>query len=217
MPARTVGRIRTRAAFRQLQRSRLRGSSGTVRATFVPATPATDAAFPLVGYAIGKRCGNAVTRNALRRRLREAVREAAPNVPVGTYLLRAEPAATIDPGGPAVGRRDPGHAAGRQREVVMTSTTTSSTAVDRPGPASRVAVRILRAYQGASSGKVSPCRFYPSCSNYAVEAFSQHGFWHGLSLTSRRLLRCRPFGPHGVDLVPLPVHHQHQHLGRHQP
>lgn len=72
-----------------------------------------------------------------------------------------------------------------------------------PGRAARTAIALVKAYQGAASGKVSPCRFYPSCSNYAVEAFTEHGFGHGLSLTARRLLRCRPFGAHGVDLVPL--------------
>jgi putative membrane protein insertion efficiency factor len=70
----------------------------------------------------------------------------------------------------------------------------------------RLAVTLLSTYQGAASGRVSPCRFYPSCSSYAVEAFTLHGFWRGLALTTRRLLRCRPFGPHGVDLVPLRVH-----------
>jgi len=77
-----------------------------------------------------------------------------------------------------------------------------------PAPLSlpvRLAVALLAAYQGASSGRVSPCRFYPSCSNYAVEAFTLHGFWRGLALTARRLVRCRPFGPHGVDLVPVQV------------
>jgi uncharacterized protein len=74
------------------------------------------------------------------------------------------------------------------------------------GLAVRAAVRTLELYQGASSGRISPCRFYPSCSNYAIEAFREHGFWHGLTLTARRLVRCRPFGPHGVDLVPIPVH-----------
>lgn len=77
------------------------------------------------------------------------------------------------------------------------------------GPGARAAIGLLRAYQGASSGRISPCRFYPSCSNYSVEAFSEHGFWRGLALTARRLVRCRPFGPHGVDLVPLPVHSHH--------
>jgi putative membrane protein insertion efficiency factor len=70
----------------------------------------------------------------------------------------------------------------------------------------RAATRVLRAYQGASSGRISPCRFYPSCSNYAIDAFAEHGFWTGLVLTAKRLGRCRPFGPHGVDLVPLHVH-----------
>jgi hypothetical protein len=74
-----------------------------------------------------------------------------------------------------------------------------------PTPASRVAIRLVRAYQAAASGRISPCRFYPSCSHYATEAFEVHGFWRGLSLSARRLVRCRPFGPHGVDLVPLPV------------
>jgi len=70
----------------------------------------------------------------------------------------------------------------------------------------RAAVRTLQAYQGATSGRISPCRFYPSCSNYAIDAFAQHGFWQGFLLTAKRLIRCRPFGPHGVDLVPLHVH-----------
>jgi putative membrane protein insertion efficiency factor len=82
---------------------------------------------------------------------------------------------------------------------------------------SRLVVGLIRAYQGAASGRVSPCRFYPSCSSYAAEAFTEHGFWRGLALTTRRLLRCRPFGPHGVDLVPLRVPvptHPHPHHGR---
>jgi uncharacterized protein len=88
----------------------------------------------------------------------------------------------------------------------------------RPSVPVRVAITLVRAYQGAASGRVSPCRFYPSCSNYAVEAFTVHGFWRGLSLSARRLLRCRPLGPHGVDLVPVragqttPTHVEaHQH------
>jgi putative membrane protein insertion efficiency factor len=69
----------------------------------------------------------------------------------------------------------------------------------------RAAVRLLEVYQTAASGRISPCRFYPSCSQYSAEAFSEHGFWRGFALTTRRLVRCRPFGPHGVDLVPIPV------------
>jgi uncharacterized protein len=81
----------------------------------------------------------------------------------------------------------------------------SAQADGRPSPAARAALSMIKVYQGASSGHMSPCRFYPSCSHYAEEAFAEHGFWRGLSLTVRRLVRCRPFGPHGVDLVPLRV------------
>jgi ribonuclease P protein component len=93
VPARTIGRIQTRAAFAQLQRSRARASCGPVRATFVPVAPGVAGIYPQVGYAIGKHCGNAVVRNSLRRRMRESVREVAATLPRGTYLLRVEPAA----------------------------------------------------------------------------------------------------------------------------
>ena len=46
------------------------------------------------------------------------------------------------------------------------------------------------------------CRFYPSCSNYACEAIERHGARRGSWLALRRLLRCHPFSPGGVDLVP---------------
>jgi putative membrane protein insertion efficiency factor len=51
-------------------------------------------------------------------------------------------------------------------------------------------------------GRPSPCRFTPSCSQYAIDALAQHGTARGLWLTVRRLLRCRPFGPSGWDPVP---------------
>jgi putative membrane protein insertion efficiency factor len=84
----------------------------------------------------------------------------------------------------------------------------------QPNAAVGAAVALLRAYQGAASGRISPCRFYPSCSNYSIEAFTTHGFWRGLALSARRLVRCRPFGPHGVDLVPVPVRVHHHEAGR---
>src|SRR5580704_771942 len=57
VPAPTVGRITTRTAFAELQRSRARGSSGPVRAVFVPAQSSAQGVFPQVGYAVGKQCG----------------------------------------------------------------------------------------------------------------------------------------------------------------
>lgn len=63
-------------------------------------------------------------------------------------------------------------------------------------------VAAVRWYQQQAEGRPSPCRFTPSCSCYAVEALESHGAKHGLWLTLRRLLRCRPFGPSGFDPVP---------------
>jgi putative membrane protein insertion efficiency factor len=65
-------------------------------------------------------------------------------------------------------------------------------------------LRAIVAYQRAFEGRPSPCRFFPSCSEYGHEAISVHGPGRGLWLTTRRLIRCRPFGPSGYDPVPLP-------------
>jgi putative membrane protein insertion efficiency factor len=65
-------------------------------------------------------------------------------------------------------------------------------------------VRAVDWYQRAMEGRPSPCRFTPSCSSYAREALTLHGTRRGLWLTTRRLLRCRPFGPSGFDPVPEP-------------
>ena len=46
------------------------------------------------------------------------------------------------------------------------------------------------------------CRFTPTCSAYALEAFTKRGFFVGLGLSVRRILRCNPFGAGGYDPVP---------------
>jgi putative membrane protein insertion efficiency factor len=69
-------------------------------------------------------------------------------------------------------------------------------------PVARLLIVLIRAYQLARLGRVSPCRFTPTCSHYAIEAVTHHGTWHGLGLTIRRLGRCRPGGPSGYDPVP---------------
>jgi putative membrane protein insertion efficiency factor len=52
--------------------------------------------------------------------------------------------------------------------------------------------------------KVMPpvCRFHPSCSRYALEALETHGPWKGSWLAVKRLSRCHPFHPGGLDPVP---------------
>jgi putative membrane protein insertion efficiency factor len=63
----------------------------------------------------------------------------------------------------------------------------------------------VRAYQLLVSPTLGQtCRFYPSCSAYAVQALQQHGALRGTWLTARMLLRCHPWNPGGVDHVPAP-------------
>ena len=45
------------------------------------------------------------------------------------------------------------------------------------------------------------CRFYPTCSNYAIEAISTYGAFKGCFMAFKRILRCRPYGKYGFDPV----------------
>ena len=81
----------------------------------------------------------------------------------------------------------------------MSGTATTATA---PHPAARVAARGIGVYQLVRAGRPSPCRYIPSCSDYALEALELHGFWRGGVLALRRIARCHPWAGHGVDPVP---------------
>ena len=61
----------------------------------------------------------------------------------------------------------------------------------------------VRAYQvGIGPLLPSSCRYYPSCSTYAIEALERYGAIRGSWLGARRILRCHPFRPGGYDPVP---------------
>jgi putative membrane protein insertion efficiency factor len=70
---------------------------------------------------------------------------------------------------------------------------------------------IVRAYRLVLSPMLGQnCRFYPSCSSYAIEALQTHGALRGSWLAARRLCRCHPWNAGGVDPVP-PNRHKHSH------
>ena len=69
-------------------------------------------------------------------------------------------------------------------------------------PVARLLIWLVCVYQAARRGRPSPCRYVPSCSQYAAEALDRHGAVRGGWLTVRRLCRCHPWGGFGADPVP---------------
>ena len=71
----------------------------------------------------------------------------------------------------------------------------------------KIFVWLIRVYQKFISPLKPPCcRFYPTCSQYSIQAFQKHGIFKGLYLTVNRLLRCNPYNPGGIDYVPEEFH-----------
>lgn len=64
----------------------------------------------------------------------------------------------------------------------------------------RIAHLLISTYQKFSAMREPRCKFYPSCSNYAMTAISRYGF-KGLFMSASRLLRCHPWSDGGVDYV----------------
>ncbi|MBN1633469.1 MAG: membrane protein insertion efficiency factor YidD [Ignavibacteria bacterium] len=66
-----------------------------------------------------------------------------------------------------------------------------------------ILINLIRLYQISISPLLpSSCRFYPTCSNYSIEAIKEHGALKGLFLGIKRILKCHPFHEGGYDPVP---------------
>jgi uncharacterized protein len=74
-------------------------------------------------------------------------------------------------------------------------------------PPTRLLTGGVRLYQRVMAGRPSPCRYVPTCSNYALDALERHGALRGSALVMRRMARCHPWGGHGWDPVPEGKHH----------
>lgn len=66
-----------------------------------------------------------------------------------------------------------------------------------------ILIFIIRTYQILLSPLIGKnCRFTPTCSEYAIEVLRNHGFFKGIYLTFKRILKCHPFHSGGVDKPP---------------
>lgn len=71
----------------------------------------------------------------------------------------------------------------------------------RPGPVARLLLVLINLYQRTSAWRSPRCRFHPTCSEYAVRAVEVHGALRGSGHAIRRIGRCHPWNPGGVDHV----------------
>lgn len=71
---------------------------------------------------------------------------------------------------------------------------------------SAILLVMVKTYRYAISPLLpASCRFYPTCSSYAIEALRLHGGLKGGWLTVKRVCRCHPWGGSGINFVPLPL------------
>ncbi len=66
----------------------------------------------------------------------------------------------------------------------------------------KLMIKLIKLYQKTPLQMHNSCRFYPTCSNYAIEAYENYNFFKATKLMIKRLLKCRPFGKYGYDPLP---------------
>src|SRR5580700_9664931 len=160
-----------------------------------------------VGFVVSRAVGSAVTRNRVKRRLRELMRGYLHSLPGGSLLVVRANAAAAHVRQPdlaadldlVIARL--GHASVMPQTAIQNGTSRTATV-----PARLLMVPIA-GYRRFVSPLLPPrCRFAPSCSEYALTAVAEHGAARGLWLAIKRIARCHPFNPGGYDPVPGRVH-----------
>jgi putative membrane protein insertion efficiency factor len=64
------------------------------------------------------------------------------------------------------------------------------------------AIELIKAYQQSTKGKNPTCKYYPTCSNYAIDAYKNYNFFKASFLSLWRILRCNPLSNGGYDPIP---------------
>lgn len=79
---------------------------------------------------------------------------------------------------------------------------TAASDLTRPSPLAWVFLGLIKVYRLTAVARAPRCRFQPTCSSYASESIRVHGAARGGWLALRRIARCHPWNPGGVDHVP---------------
>lgn len=68
----------------------------------------------------------------------------------------------------------------------------------------KLAIKLIELYQKSTENKNPTCKYHPTCSHYAVDAYQKRNFFVASLLSFWRILRCNPFSKGGFDPVPEP-------------
>jgi len=84
----------------------------------------------------------------------------------------------------------------------------------------KLVIKLIKKYQEGTSNKNPTCKYHPSCSNYAIDAYKNYNFFYASILSLWRIIRCNPFSRGGYDPIPKfkkdyikpnDIHKEHKH------
>ena len=187
----TLPRLKKRAEFLAAQAARRKFvTPGMIVQARAQGTE--DAMGLRLGFTVSKKVGNAVQRNRAKRRLRAAAAETLAvyaNCNYDLVMIGRTETLTRDYRG-ALRRSQAGSAKAGGCVIWLVTMLI------------RLYQLLLSPFLAMAGGSVGGCRFHPNCSAYAIEAVQTHGAAKGTWLAVKRLARCHPFAPGGLDKVP---------------